>query len=67
MRYFISSACSRWQWAHAASWFRAFSSGGTALWDGTVGTASADCIVPTTTFTAGVTVNATSVTYSEPM
>ena len=50
-----------------ASWFRAFSSGGTALWDGTVGTASADCIVPTTTFTAGVTVNATSVTYSEPM
>ena len=50
-----------------ATWFRAYSSGGTAHWDGSVGTATADCVVPTTTFTAGVTVSATSVTYSEPL
>lgn len=50
------------------AWFRAYKSDGTtAVWDGTVGTANADCIVPTTTFTRNVMLLVTSVTITEAM
>ena len=48
-----------------ASWFRITKSDGiTVLWDGSVDTASADCIIDTTTITAGVTVAVASLTYT---
>lgn len=47
-----------------ASWFRVATSGGSALWDGSVGTASADLIVDNATFTAGGAVNVTSFTFT---
>lgn len=51
-----------------ASWFRALASDGTtAHWDGTVGTATSDCIVPTVAISAGITVSVTSMTLSEPL
>lgn len=46
-----------------ASWFRCLQSDGTTVaYDGTVGTASANMIVPTTTVTAGVAFDVTSLT-----
>lgn len=50
-----------------AAWFRVFKSdNATALWDGTCGVGSGfDCNVPTTTFTAAVTLNVTSWTYTQ--
>lgn len=54
--------------AGTCTWFRAFAADGTtAHWDGSVGTSNADCIVPTTTFTEGVTVTVTSATITEVM
>lgn len=50
-----------------ATFFRIYESDGvTAVCDGSVGTASADCIVATTTFTSGVTIGVTSLTYTDP-
>lgn len=42
------------------TWFRCFTSGAAAVHDGSVGTASANAIVPTTTFTATVTLSISS-------
>ena len=49
-----------------ASWFRVYTSGGAAVWDGDVGTSAADMIFSTTTFTNGVTYGVTSWTLSCP-
>lgn len=50
-----------------ATWFRITdSSGATAYADGSVGTATSDLILPTTTITSGVTVNVTSLTVTVP-
>lgn len=48
-----------------ATWFRIKDSSGTFVCDGTVGTASADMIVPTVTFTAGVTFNVSSLVITD--
>lgn len=49
-----------------AAFFRAFKSDGTSpVWDGTVGTATADMIVPTTSIVAGVAVSVTSATFTQ--
>ena len=45
-----------------ATWFRITTSGGTAVVDGSVGTASADLILNSTSITSGQTVNITSLT-----
>jgi hypothetical protein len=48
-----------------ASWFRLFQSDGTtAMWDGSVGTADANLIIPSTSITSGVTIGATSFTHT---
>lgn len=48
-----------------ASWFRAFKSDNTtAVFDGSVGTATANLILPTTSITAGQTVAASSMTFT---
>ena len=50
-----------------ASWFRLFKSDDTtAVLDGSVGTATSDLIVDSTSFVSGVTVNVTSLTVSMP-
>jgi hypothetical protein len=49
-----------------ASWFRAVKSDGTAVFDGSVGTASANLIVNTTAIVAGVPVACSSLTYTFP-
>ena len=50
-----------------ATWFRIVdSSGATAYADGSVGTATSDLTLPTTTITSGVTVNVTSLTVTVP-
>jgi hypothetical protein len=49
-----------------ASWFRITTSGGTAIYDGTIGTSSADMIVNTTTVTAGGPFSITSGTITFP-
>jgi hypothetical protein len=48
-----------------ASWFRAFSSTGQALFDGSVGTSAADLILSTTSLTSGGNVSVTSFTYTQ--
>ena len=49
-----------------ASWFRALKSDGTSVvMDGTVGTADADCIIDSTSISAGVTVAVTAHTITE--
>ena len=45
-----------------ATWFRLASSGGTAVVDGSVGTASADLILNSTSITSGQTVSITALT-----
>lgn len=45
-----------------ATWFRLASSGGTAVVDGSVGTATADLILNSTSITSGQTVSITSLT-----
>lgn len=48
-----------------ASWFRLYKSNHTTpLWDGSVGTATANLILPTTTITAGQSVTASSFTHT---
>lgn len=49
----------------AASWFRAFKSDGTPVFDGSVGTASANLIVNTTSIVTGVPVSVSSLTYTQ--
>lgn len=49
-----------------ATWFRALKSDGTtAVFDGTCGTSSSDCILNSTAVTAGGTVAVTSFTYTQ--
>lgn len=49
-----------------ATWFRALKADGTtAVFDGSVGTASADLILNSTAITAGANVSVTSFTYNE--
>lgn len=49
------------------AWFRAFSSDGTtAVFDGSVGTADANLILPTTTVSVGLRVEIDSLTYTQP-
>jgi len=51
-----------------AAWCRVLQSdGATALWDGSVGTADANLILPTTTITTGVEVGCNSLTMTLPM
>lgn len=51
-----------------ASWFRIFKSDGTTvLWDGSVGTASADMILTTLSIVSGTSVGLTSLTASIPL
>ena len=48
-----------------ASWFRLFRSDGTtAMWDGSVGTATANLIIPSTSIVATTTIGATSFTHT---
>lgn len=48
-----------------ASWFRLYKSNHTTpLWDGSVGTATANLILPTTTITSGQSVTASSFTHT---
>ena len=48
-----------------ASWFRVYKADHTTpLWDGSVGTATANLILPTTTITAGQSVTASSFTHT---
>ena len=50
-----------------ATWFRALQSNGTsAMWDGTVGTATADLILNSVTIGAGATVSITALTHTVP-
>ena len=49
-----------------ATWFRASSGGGSAVIDGSVGTASADLILGSTSIQSGVQVNVTSWTVTVP-
>jgi hypothetical protein len=51
-----------------ATWFRITdSTGATAYADGSVGTASADCILPTVSIVSGVTVSCSSLVVSVPV
>jgi hypothetical protein len=50
-----------------ASFFRVFTSGNVAVWQGTVGVADADMIVASTTITINQPVNITSMVVSFPM
>jgi hypothetical protein len=50
-----------------AGWFRALDSNGNAVFDGTVGTSSADMIVNTTTVTAGVPFRITAGSFTIPL
>lgn len=49
-----------------ASWFRAADGGGATVFDGSVGTSSADLILNTTSITSGNTVQVTSGTVTMP-
>lgn len=49
-----------------AAWFRAADSNGTAVFDGSVGTSSADLVFNTVSFTAGDAVSITSFTVTVP-
>lgn len=49
-----------------AAWFRVLKSDGTsALWDGSVGTSSANLVFATTSFVANAQIDVTSFTYSQ--
>jgi hypothetical protein len=48
-----------------ATWFRAVTSTGTAVFDGTVGTSGADLNLNTTSIVAGAEVSVTSFTYTQ--
>ena|SRR5204862_4089452 len=48
-----------------ASWFRACKSNGSAVFDGSVGTSSANLVLPTVSITAGAVVGVTSCTYTQ--
>lgn len=51
-----------------AAWFRITDSAGTTAYvDGSVGTSDANLILPTTTISAGVTVNVSSLAFSIPV
>lgn len=47
-----------------ASWFRVVTSGSAALWDGSVGTSSADLILDSTSIVSGGSVDVTSFTFT---
>jgi hypothetical protein len=50
-----------------AAWFRAFSSDGTtAVFDGNVGTADSNLILPTVTVSVGLRIEIDSLTYTQP-
>lgn len=50
-----------------ATWFRVLKSDGTSvLWDGSVGTATADLVLNTTSIVTGATVAISSLTYTHP-
>jgi hypothetical protein len=49
-----------------ASWFRAVDSNGTAVFDGSVGTASADLVLNSTAIQSGAEVSISSLTYTQP-
>lgn len=49
-----------------AAWFRALTSGGAAVMDGTVGTSNADCIINTTSIVQNAEVSCTGMTITEP-
>jgi hypothetical protein len=49
-----------------AAWYRITTSGGTGVIDGTVGTATSDLILNTTTIVDGGTVSVSSFTYTAP-
>ncbi len=48
-----------------ASWFRACKSDGSAIFDGSVGTSSANLVLSTTSITAGAVVGVSSCTYTQ--
>ena len=50
-----------------ASWFRVVSSGGTGLWDGTVGTSGADLNLDSVDLVSGGNVSVTSFTFTESL
>lgn len=47
-----------------AAWFRVQTSGGSALWDGTVGTSGADLNLNSTSIQSGAAVDVTSLTFT---
>jgi hypothetical protein len=49
-----------------AAWFRVAQGGGTALWDGSVGTSSADMIVNSVSFVTGAEIAISSWTFTVP-
>jgi hypothetical protein len=50
-----------------ATWYRLFKSDGeTALWDGSVGTSSADLVFPTVSFVRNAQISVTSLVYALP-
>ena len=50
-----------------ASWFRAVTSGGASVCDGSVGTSAADCVLSSLTVIQHGTVSVTSCTYTQPL
>ena len=50
-----------------ATWFRAVTSGAASVFDGSVGTADADCLLSSTTIVQHGTVSVTSVIYRQPL
>ena len=50
-----------------STWFRAVTSGGASVCDGSVGTADADCILSSVSITAHGTVAISSVVYRQPL
>src|SRR6266853_1784361 len=49
------------------TWFRAVTSGGASVCDGSVGTADADCVLSSVAIVAHGTVSISSVTYRQPL
>jgi hypothetical protein len=52
--------------AGTAAWFRVTTSGGTTVWDGSVGTSGADMNLSSVTITLGANVSITSWTFTVP-
>ena len=48
-----------------ATWFRVVDSDGTAIWDGTVGTATTDIILNTASIVSGAAVSVSAFTYTQ--